>query len=181
MDKKRFLHESKFKVSLKGIVDINGKFSEPFTLVIAMEKKQNLKTYDDDLTRYSNYIALHVEKNAAWFTMKRNGNSKDLTGLTKIVDQKSSYHIGLEQGLLTTYWLSYDRDKMTVKYGKGYAMEETTLLICNLEQDEESFEIRQTFFSIHGSSLGGVSLLLYGNETDRGNLGPHEVEEGKYI
>ncbi len=179
MDKKRFLHESKFKVSLKGIVDINGKFSEPFTLVIAMEKKQS--SYDDDLTRYSNYIALHVEKNAAWFTMKRNGNSKDLTGLTKIVNQKSFHGIGLEQGLLSTYWLSYDRDKMTVKYGKGYAMEETTLLICNLEQDEERDEIRQTFFCIHSSSRGGVSLLLYGNEADGGKLGPHKVEEGKCI
>ena len=179
MDKKRFLHESKFKVSLKGIVDINGKFSEPFTLVIAMEKKQS--SYDDDLTRYRNYIALHVEKNVAWFTLKRLGNSKDLTGLTKIVNQKSFHGIGLEQGQLTTYWLSYERDKMTIKYGKGYAMEETTLLICNLEEDEESFEIRQTFFSIHGSSREGVSLLLYGNEIDRGNQGPHEVEEGKYI
>ena len=34
----------------------------------------------------------------------------------------------LDSDTITTYWLGYDRDNMVVKYGKGYAMEETTLL-----------------------------------------------------
>ena len=34
----------------------------------------------------------------------------------------------LEPGVRTTFWLSWDRDRQTIKFGTGYAMEETTLL-----------------------------------------------------
>ena len=40
-----------------------------------------------------------------------------MTDLTEIVESKSS--LGLEPDVITTYWLSYDRDNMTIKYGKG--------------------------------------------------------------
>ena len=36
--------------------------------------------------------------------------------------------LGLEPDVITTYWLSYDRDNMTIKYGKGYAMVEVRIL-----------------------------------------------------
>ncbi len=35
---------------------------------------------------------------------------------------------GLEKGRVA-YWYSYDRDNLVLKYGKGYIMEETTILI----------------------------------------------------
>jgi len=35
---------------------------------------------------------------------------------------------GLEKGRVA-YWYSYDRDNLVLKYGKGYIMEETTVLI----------------------------------------------------
>ena len=46
----------------------------------------------------------------------------------------SGLHLGLDANTITTYWLSYDRDNMMIKYGKGYAMEETTLLICDFSE-----------------------------------------------
>jgi hypothetical protein len=30
---------------------------------------------------------------------------------------------------MVAYWYSYDRDNLVLKYGKGYIMEETTILI----------------------------------------------------
>lgn len=35
---------------------------------------------------------------------------------------------GKENGEKRSYWLSFDRSHLTVKYGKGYHMVETTLL-----------------------------------------------------
>ena len=31
----------------------------------------------------------------------------------------SGLHLGLDANTITTYWLSYDRDDMVIKYGKG--------------------------------------------------------------
>ena len=31
----------------------------------------------------------------------------------------SGLHLGLDANTITTYWLSYDRDNMVIKYGKG--------------------------------------------------------------
>ena len=169
-----FFCESRFNVPLKGIVDINGTFSDPFKLVIAMEPRN--PSFDDDYTRYSNYIALHVDREEASFSMKMNGVQKDLTELTEIVNNYTNN--GLEPGVLATYWLSYDRDNRTIKYGKGYAMVETTLLICNLNSMEECWSM---FFGIHRRGRDGVSLLLYGTEADAERAGEGEVEEGMEI
>ena len=169
-----FFRESRFNVPLKGIVDINGTFSDPFKLVIVMEPRN--PSFDDDHTRYSNYIALHVDWEEASISMKMNGVQKDLTELTEIVNNYTNN--GLESGVLATYWLSYDRDNRTIKYGKGYAMVETTLLICNLNSMEECWSM---FFGIHRGGRDGVSLLLYGTEADAERAGEGEVEEGMEI
>ena len=167
-----FFRESRFNVPLKGIVDINGTFSDPFKLVIAMEPRN--PSFDDDHTRYSNYIALHVDREEASFSMKMNGDQMDLTELTEIVNNDTN--IGLEPGVLATYWLSYDRDNRTIKYGKGYAMVETTLLICNLKNMEKCWPI---FFDIYNEDRVGVSLLLYGARTDISRAGQRKVQRGE--
>ena len=176
-----FFCESRFNVPLKGIVDINGTISDPFKLVIAMEPRN--PPFDDDHTRYSNYIALHVDREDASFSMKMNGVEKDLTELTEIVNNETN--IGLEPGVMATYWLSYDRDNRTIKYGKGYAMVETTLLVIKfLPHGIENADIRREFSKFFGIQRGGrddVSLLLYGTEADAERAGEGEVEEGMEI
>ena len=36
--------------------------------------------------------------------------------------------MGFEPGYKVAYWLSYDRDNLVIKYGKGYRMEETVII-----------------------------------------------------
>ena len=91
--------ENKFKVPLKGIIDINGRFTEPFKLVIPLEPR-NL-SFDGDYTGYSNYIALHVEgDNRVWVSMKKNGHEVNLSDVTEILPHETN--IGLEPEVVTT-------------------------------------------------------------------------------
>ena len=39
---------------------------------------------------------------------------------------------GFVEGRTIAYWLSFDPDSRTIKYGMGHHMEETTLLTCTL-------------------------------------------------
>ena len=58
---------------------------------------------------------------------------------------------GLEKGSNVSYWLSYDRDRLTLKYGKGYRMEETTLLVYDFLKDaklpKEKSNVREQMYS----------------------------------
>ena len=81
--------------------------------------------------------------------------------------------LGLEPGVLTTYWLSYDRDNMTLKYGKGYAMEQTTLVICDFSEGVKTSqelarkrELWSMFFGIYDPARKDVTLLLYRDPKD---------------
>ena len=105
MDNLVYFTDTKFNASLKGIIDIQGRMTESFSLVIAMESRN--PSYDKDYTRYSNYLALHVDRDKAWFSIKRSGLMVNLTDLTEVVQTKTP--LGLEPEVITTYWLSYDR------------------------------------------------------------------------
>ena len=162
--------ENKFKVPLKGIIDINGRFTEPFILVIPLEQRNC--SFDEDYTRYSDYIALYVEgESSVWISMKRNGGHEvNLSNVTEILQHETN--IGLEPDVVTTYWLSYDRDTKTIKYGKGYAMEQTTILVC---RSEDLFGCQD----IVGRT--DVPLLLYRTKSDIQNGGDMTVGAGIFI
>ena len=70
------------------------------------------------------WIALSVHKDRALFTMLLEGKRHHL----KEVRGES---VGYEEGRKISYWFSYDRDLLTLKYGKGYRMTETTLMTYN--------------------------------------------------
>jgi len=164
-----FFQHAQFNASLKGIIDIQARLTEPFALVVAMEAYNEAN--DNDYTKYNNYIVLNVDHEKAWFSIKRNGLIVNLMELTEVVETKTS--LGLEPEVITTYWLSYDRDNMTLKYGKGYAMEETTLLICDFSEGltdaDKIAKKRQTwsmFFGIYDPNRKDVTLLLYRKPSD---------------
>ena len=161
--------ENKFKVPLKGIIDINGRFTEPFKLVIPLEPRN--RSFDGDYTGYSDYIALHVEGDSrVWVSMKRNGGDEaNLSDVTEILQHETD--IGLEPEVVTTYWLSYDRDTKTIKYGKGYAMEQTTILVCRSED----------LFGCQDIGRIDVPLLLYRTQTDIQNGREMTVGAGIFI
>ena len=155
--------EAKFNASLKGIIDIQGRLTEPFSLVIAMEGRNT--SYDQDYTKYTNYLALNVDRDKAWFSVKKDGVLDNLSDLTEVVETEIS--LGLESEVITTYWLSYDRDNMTIKYGKGYATQETTLMFCDFSEGvtdakkiAEKREKWSMFFSIYEPGRKEVTLLL---------------------
>ena len=78
-----FFQEAQFNASMKGIIDIQGRLTESFDLVIAMEKRN--PSFDKDYTRYSSYLALHVTPSEAYFSIKRNGIQVNLTDMTDVV------------------------------------------------------------------------------------------------
>jgi len=131
-----FFAEDKFKAYLKGLIDIQGRMTGPFTVLINFGPR--IPANDKDFKKYESYFALHVDKNRAWFSVKINGKETDLTDQTDVV--VSNIDMGLDDDTIQTYWLSYDRDNMMIKYGKGYAMTETTLIMCDFAEGVNTAE-----------------------------------------
>ena len=174
-DELHFFMEERFNATLKGIIDVQGRISEPFTLLVALSPRN--PEYDKDYTRYPCYLALHVEYDKAWFSIQKEEKLENLTDLMDVVI--SDTHTGLDPDTITTYWLSYDRDNMTIKYGKGYAMEETTLIVCNFSEgitDSEKMAKRRkqwsSFFGIYDQNryelckYKEATILLYRTPND---------------
>ena len=117
--------------------------------------------------------------------MKRDNEEEILTDLTDVV--KTDTHMGLDADTITTYWLSYDRDNMTVKYGKGYAMEETTLLICDFFEgatnaDKLAKKRRQwsIFFGMFDQNRRKEgTILLYRTPSDIKNQEEQVIKSGE--
>ena len=154
----------RFAAPLKGIVEVEGHITEPFTLVVNMARRE--PDFDWDLCQYTNYLALHLDHQKAWFSMKKDGTRVDLSSC--LLEVATNTSLGLKSEVATTYWLSYDRDNMVVKYGKGYAMEQTTLLICDFSEgaktDKELASKRDhwnIFFGLYDPARLDTSLLLY--------------------
>ena len=71
------------------------------------------------------WIALEIYKDKAVFLLgKHNSKPKVLEEI-----KPGQEDVGFDANEKTSYWLSFDRDGLVVKYGKGYCMEETTLLV----------------------------------------------------
>jgi len=72
------------------------------------------------------WIALEVYKEKAVFRL---GQKEPCAPIELCVckDEKAGY----EPNEKISYWFSFDRDRLVVKYGKGYFMEETTILEHN--------------------------------------------------
>uniref|UniRef100_A0A1X7VQ32 Cysteine dioxygenase n=1 Tax=Amphimedon queenslandica TaxID=400682 RepID=A0A1X7VQ32_AMPQE len=71
------------------------------------------------------WIALSVFENSVEFSMFIDGKHTSLVTATGTVKNEK---VGFEKERKISYWLSYDRDNLVLKYGKGYRMDETTLL-----------------------------------------------------
>ena len=68
--------ENNSNASLKGIIDIQGRMSESFTLLVNMGPRQ--QEFDKDYIKYRTYLALHVDHQKAWFSIKRDGMKVNL-------------------------------------------------------------------------------------------------------
>lgn len=117
-----------FPVIGKGILLFNFHQKTPFFLKVC--------PMNDDCARES-WIGLHVhEKSVSFHYKKKNKKAKQLDETTH--HNYFEDDVGLEPRKICTYWLSYDSDRMVVKYGKGYCMEKTTILRHQFEKPDES-------------------------------------------
>ena len=157
-----------------GTIYVTSKCDDPFSLVVVLEKKNDGN--DDDYDKYLNYVALEVGIHTAEFKIKIGGEKHTLL--------KETGDVGLDKGVTQTYWFSYDRDGKVIKYGKGHAMEETTLLMYDFKK---SYDSKTTiFFDIHPSTKS--SILLYSSATkiientvDKTTVGSIDFEPWIYV
>lgn len=91
----------------KGTIVFNKEANDPFLISV-----------ENELGSYC--LSLRIESSKAAFILT---SGKDEKTVTFIKDKEC----GLENGKIA-YWYSYDRDNLVLKYGKGYRMEETTLM-----------------------------------------------------
>lgn len=121
--------EEQFPVNGQGILVFNKDTKIPF--LISVENEQG-----------DYRLSVQIEKDHVVF-IKSKGDQKEQLSETH---KKGS---GIEQGKIS-YWYSYDRDNLVLKYGKGYRMEETTILthdfLINAASEEEKEEIRKDLY-----------------------------------
>lgn len=102
-----------FPVIGQGVFIFNIQRQSEFSILISPKLDANEPGADE-------WISLTISKDAAVFKM----NGKLHKGELKSVKVNAGY----EPNDKVAYWFSYDRDFLVLKYGKGYIMEETTLL-----------------------------------------------------
>ena len=76
------------------------------------------------------WISLEVKKNCVFFKMHMENGTKVIAERRGKTERDEN--IGFEDWCKLSYWLSYDCNNLVIKYGKGYRMNETTILECDL-------------------------------------------------
>ncbi|CAC5388132.1 unnamed protein product [Mytilus coruscus] len=120
--------ERQFPVNGQGTLVFNKDTEVPFLISVENEKGH-----------YG--ISVQIEKDHVVF-IKRKGDEKK--ELSKIREKEC----GIEKGKIS-YWYSYDRDNLVLKYGKGYRMEETTILTHDFlknASEKKKEEIRKELY-----------------------------------
>ena len=107
----------------QGIFVFNIFRKTPFEIVISPENSKS----------NTEWISLYIGLDSAQFKL---GGTPEVM-LTQLYQKGAGYNPE-EQ---TSYWLSFDRDSVVMKYGKGYFMEETTILafdfLVGLSKEEQ--------------------------------------------
>lgn len=100
------------------------------------------------------WISLEVHKTKARF--KLHGIAGQTATLTEITGTVGNEQVGYEGDRKISYWFSYDRDFLMLKYGKGYRMEETTLMQYGFlsGSEEEQKETREKLRYLFSPTIG---------------------------
>ncbi|XP_060078048.1 uncharacterized protein LOC132557567 [Ylistrum balloti] len=138
-------------VNGQGVFTFNIIRSSPFRIVIS-----NSPTNDTImLTIGSNFAEFGLTHESTYETLHRS-------------DQPDC---GYDAGQKISYWFSYNRDSLVLKYGKGYTMEETTLLEYDFLKDktpEEAEQIREKYHGLFNAEGQGL-VRLYDSDQLRGS------------
>ncbi|KAJ8048128.1 hypothetical protein HOLleu_00306 [Holothuria leucospilota] len=123
-----------FPVLGKGTLLLSIQRKSPFYINITDKK-------DDDSDDYTSII-LWVGRGAAAFSIKNGCLIKTI----EHVSTSKEGDVGYDPKQKVTYWFSYDSDNMTIKYGKGYCMEGTTLMKHTFEGSEDPESLKRFYF-----------------------------------
>ena len=139
-----------FPVIGKGVVIFNVIRATDFAIAVRPKYK------DDGSWKPWQWIAIYVSSGKVMFLLGQESG-------VKVLVEKTEEDIGFEPDTIISYWLSYDRDRMVVKYGKGYYMEETTLLryaFLEGKTESEAEKIRSDMLYLFGP-VGVKEILFY--------------------
>ena len=100
-------------LSGEGVVSVNVQRSTAFRIIIQPKEDEE------------GYVEVEISKSGA--TLRAKNPSSELKE-----EDHTRPRVGLEEGKKVSYWFSFNRDDRVLKYGKGYIMEETTLLMQRL-------------------------------------------------
>ena len=94
------------------------------------------------------WISLEIGKDLAEFKLHIDDNTTILE--SKSGKTKRGESVGYEVGRKVSYWFSYDRTNLTLKYGKGYRMTETTIMehdfLKGLSPDKQTEERKKLHY-----------------------------------
>ena len=114
--------EKDFPVVGQGVISFNMVRKAPFSIFVSPKLEEGVTGADE-------WISLTVDYHTATFREHHNGKTtvlKRANTLAKNGNYKQAVGYAPEQKI--AYWLSYNRDLLELKYGKGYVMTQTTCL-----------------------------------------------------
>jgi len=161
-----FVKAADFPVNGQGTFILTSGNNTAYQILVTSDK---LKEEDMKHCRMpETYIALNIEdfsldvegkREPAQFVIKEKG--KDLRVLIATKDEKAA----CQPANYVSYWFSYDRDAMVLKYGKGYPMTETTLLmydfLAEAKNENEKADIRKTYEPFF-NAMHKKQVIVYG-------------------
>ena len=118
--------ERDFPVIGQGVLTFNAVRTTPFCIVVRPKLQSGEKGADE-------FISLTVGQSSATFSLHQNGVTKELKTVQDhpyAAPGTDSYTqpVGFDPNKMISYWLSYNRDLLQIRYGRGYVMEETTCM-----------------------------------------------------
>lgn len=124
-------------LSGEGVVSVNTQRRTTFAIRIRPARKpaicdNKMQTEEADEGADENgYVEVEISTSGAIFKAKKPCSKIEQLNRTSEPSQ------GLEEGKKVSYWFSFNRDDRVLKYGKGYIMEQTTLLTHEFPFPEE--------------------------------------------
>ncbi|XP_069136227.1 uncharacterized protein [Argopecten irradians] len=122
-------------------------------------------------------IRLTVGLDSAEFGITQNGQYSKLDGTTETGS-------GYDADKKISYWFSYNRDSLVLKYGKGYTMEETTELVYDFlagaKTSKEQEAIREKYHGLFNAEDVGL-VQLFDTAKPTANAGSDLIDIEKSV
>ena len=181
MDSKmEFIKEASFPVNGQGILILTSKLpqkdaksKEYYVSYKVVVTSDDAKTEEKRMPE--TYIALEIDENKAQFVIKEKGYCATERVLTSTddegVDDEIREKAKVQPHNVVGYWFSYDRDLMVLKYGKGYQMKETTLLMYDFLADskgDNDLKIRRKRYEDFFTAEKKKRVIVYGMTDQKG-------------